>query len=879
MKRFILILLMFIFNAPFFAQITMTIENVNATAGNNVPIALNVTNFDNVGAISIRITYDTNVLEFDAFTNKASSSISATGANGIINIFWFDATGGANPLNLGNTKLGDLVFNYLGGTSQINFQGPPVTEISNANGQSIALTLVNGSITGGAPPAIGTPTLETPINGATNQSLTPTLNWSDVANATQYDLQVSSDPAFTAIVVDQQDLGTSLYSVPASTLTNSNTYYWRARAENSQTTGAWSSAFSFTTIAGGGGGTDVSVTIGTITAPPNTEIKVPLTVENFNSIGSISLRIIFDNTKLTFKSIVNKTDKTISGNPNGNRLTLFWFDGSGGASPLNAGNGELLELVFDYTDTSLPLTFDLAGCEITNSSNQVLTSTFNDGLIVEGDPLPSVPTLNFPSNGQVDVSLMPTLEWNASTNTNSYSLQLATDNGFSNLVVDQTGITNTSLVVPSNLLQDTQYFWRVNATGNSGTSAYSDTWSFTTLLPPLPPPDLVTPADASTDVSLTPELDWSDVNEATSYSVQVSFLPDFSDLNVGQTGLVNSNLSLTAGTLQEGVTYYWRANATDGNRVSDWSTVFSFTTLITTLDLPVLLSPADGSMDLDPVSVVLDWTDITDATDYEMHLSETSDFSSFAAYGTSESQVSLDLLDITFGKQYFWKVKATNATKESEFTLPWSFSTMLAPLGVPNLIAPADGAINLLLTLTLDWSNVANATSYGLQVATDESFNNLAIDASGLDESQYAIPDGNLSFETMYYWRVNASDDSRTGEWSEVRDFTTEPSTGIEVYSSGIPDDFALLQNYPNPFNPSTNIRFALPEASEVKVAVVDLLGREVSVLYDGIRPAGFFELNWDASNISSGTYIYKINAKSVTGQEFSQMKKMMFVK
>jgi hypothetical protein len=354
---------------------------------------------------------------------------------------------------------------------------------------------------------------------------------------------------------------------------------------------------------------------------------------------------------------------------------------------------------------------------------------------------------------------------------------------------------------------------------------------------------------------------------------------DFTELALDLSSLTSTDVAIPSGALSEGTQYYWRVRASDPLRTSDWSTIFNFTTLTTPLALPVLQAPANNSTNLDPTSVILDWSDVSEATSYEIQLSGNSGFSPVETFTSNTSTYTLDQTVLDYESQYFWRVKALNSTKQSDFTAGWSFSTMQAALPVPSLIAPANGATNVSITPSLDWSNIAGATSYGLQVATDNAFTNLTIDASGLDESMYTVLSGTLNFNTTYYWRANASDGSRTSEWSTVRNFTTEIDVSVELYNSGIPETFALLQNYPNPFNPSTNIRFALPEASEVRVVVVDLLGREVEELYNGSRPAGFFQITWDASKISSGTYIYRIDAKSETGEQFSQMKKMMFVK
>ena len=103
---------------------------------------------------------------------------------------------------------------------------------------------------------------------------------------------------------------------------------------------------------------------------------------------------------------------------------------------------------------------------------------------------------------------------------------------------------------------------------------------------------------------------------------------------------------------------------------------------------------------------------------------------------------------------------------------------------------------------------------------------------------------------------------------------------------AALPDQYELYQNYPNPFNPTTSIDFDLPEAANVTLKIYNLLGQEVATLlnheqFDG----GNQTLDFDASQLSSGVYIYRLVAQTmdddnnVTGQVFTQTKKMVLMK
>ena len=76
-----------------------------------------------------------------------------------------------------------------------------------------------------------------------------------------------------------------------------------------------------------------------------------------------------------------------------------------------------------------------------------------------------------------------------------------------------------------------------------------------------------------------------------------------------------------------------------------------------------------------------------------------------------------------------------------------------------------------------------------------------------------------------------------------------------------IAGNYVLAQNYPNPFNPSTTIDFNLPASGEVKLAVYDLLGREVATLVNGRLEAGLHSVQFDASQLTSGIYMYRLQA------------------
>ncbi len=98
--------------------------------------------------------------------------------------------------------------------------------------------------------------------------------------------------------------------------------------------------------------------------------------------------------------------------------------------------------------------------------------------------------------------------------------------------------------------------------------------------------------------------------------------------------------------------------------------------------------------------------------------------------------------------------------------------------------------------------------------------------------------------------------------------------TGIKDISSDLPDNFTLSQNYPNPFNPTTTIQYDLPESGYCSLKVYNSLGQEVASLVDGNKSAGSYNVNFDASNLASGIYIYRLSGSNV-----NLIRKMLLLK
>ncbi|NIR49148.1 T9SS type A sorting domain-containing protein [candidate division KSB1 bacterium] len=99
--------------------------------------------------------------------------------------------------------------------------------------------------------------------------------------------------------------------------------------------------------------------------------------------------------------------------------------------------------------------------------------------------------------------------------------------------------------------------------------------------------------------------------------------------------------------------------------------------------------------------------------------------------------------------------------------------------------------------------------------------------------------------------------------------------TSVEqVEEAQLPTEFRLEQNYPNPFNPTTTIQFSVPKTSSVSIKLYDILGRRVATLVDDEYQVGIYNISFDASDLASGVYVYRIQADG-----FVATRKLMLLK
>ena len=187
----------------------------------------------------------------------------------------------------------------------------------------------------------------------------------------------------------------------------------------------------------------------------------------------------------------------------------------------------------------------------------------------------------------------------------------------------------------------------------------------------------------------------------------------------------------------------------------------------------------------------------------------------------------------------------------------------------PILIAPENNSIIDSTSELFVWKqSVPDIEKYWFELDTSDQFNNSFIDSTLTDTSFIY---SSLQMNKRYWWRVKAKNIVGWGDFSEVRTF--DVVTSVEEKNQ-LPTTYGLEQNYPNPFNPVTTIKYQIPEQSFVTLKVYDVLGNEIATLLNEEKPIGNYEVEFDASSLSSGIYFYKLQAGS-----FVETKKMILIK
>lgn len=423
--------------------------------------------------------------------------------------------------------------------------------------------------------------------------------------------------------------------------------------------------------------------------------------------------------------------------------------------------------------------------------------------------------------------------------------------------------------------------------------------------PPQFSPILSEPQHGSLEVSLTPDIKWGEVPGATYYRLEISKSNGPNWEVVYDEFINDTKVTLSEAILRVSTLYSWRVMAYNEFGGSPWSDEFNFTTtehsFIVSYETnsngikggqpeiaPELLIPENNSTSVE-LTPDLIWASMEGVTGYRLEFNILIKNGPAVLMDTlvTDNKFRLSEGYLSLNSTYYWRVSGYNeygygpwseyySFTTSEHSITGSFFKVLKgnkdragePEYSPVLITPVDNSINVPLNVDLTWDVVEMASMYRLVIAKLPE-NTTVLDIYS-EDLKYRVPEGILDNGITYTWTVCGVNSNGSGPYATPFTFTTK---GHSLFESEQTEN-KLLNNYPNPFNPVTKIGFTIAKNSFVKIKVYDMLGREVKVLVNGMMNAGTHAVEFNASNLASGIYIYKMEAG-----EFRAVKKMMLIK
>ena len=463
------------------------------------------------------------------------------------------------------------------------------------------------------------------------------------------------------------------------------------------------------------------------------------------------------------------------------------------------------------------------------------------------------PELVAPADNATGAAPNVLLDWNAVAGQLglSYEVQLSDEASFANPLNFATEFTSYRM---SELLFGHQYFWRVRAKDNSGTSDWSASRSFTVL----DKTTLASPANDAKKLAPNVKIRWNKVGGATHYDYQMDVVSTFDSPYAFTVSCLAANVD-GAGTTAEiatanllfGEKHYWRVRARHALDTSDWSASRFFTVI----GIFENLEPENAASGLSP-DVLFEWKKIDGLQKYSITMATDNQFMNEVVYDVASNLTEKVVDTLQFGTQYFWKFSAIHAL-DTLTEGPFSFSVV----NKVSLSAPANNATNIPLVPTLEWNKISGVLTYVLELSSSSSMSDpneyhIAATTTAGTET-FKIPVNVLDSAATYYWRVKAISSRDTSEWSNTWSFPRAaggiddqpPVNGIRIYPSPAAEQFSIQ------LKPSVQ--------GKAMLTLYDLLGkvrlqREVSVVNGAVK-------NVALGTINSGIYMLKLESQGTS--------------
>lgn len=686
------------------------------------------------------------------------------------------------------------------------------TSDSSVTQGGVGVDLININLAGAT---LATPTLSVPADFATGVAISPTLTWNPTTCASAYDVQVSTDAAFTNIVSNTS--GTAGTSITVGPLAGSTLHYWRVRASRGAIISNWSSTRAFTTL---------------FPPPPAPVLIVPsnnATAQTLTpnltwlpALGASSYRLQVS-TSPSFTSFVidsSLTGLTASLKGLQNYTVYYWRVSASNVSGTSAYStvwnfrtllaSTVLTLPLDATiELPLPPTLQWVNIPGLVGYRVQLSTDINFNTIVYDNPsvatpttsIPNLqnntqyfwrikcigtgseesdwslirsfstiittPTLTSPFDGSRDQPVNVSLAWSAVFGQPKYQIQVATNVIFTaNEMIFDSVISSGTTVPPSRLTNNTTYFWRVRGVSTiNGKGLWSEVRSFSTIYSTV---TLVSPVDQTKGQAIPVNLQWNSVGAKAAYQVQISTDNTFKTTLINEDKIGGNSIQYNEFSgIKNNTDYYWRVRPTSQSGFEiPWSPTWAFTTVVAA---PVLTTPKNGQQNLQK-SVIFAWTDVEGSSSFMIQIAKDNKFVDIvsdlqAVTGTSKT------VDLETDTKYYWRMRATSATNGTgNWSETWSFLTGTQAATIPALNSPDDKAKNVIPNVTLTWKDAPGAATYDLQISRTSDFKNVLANESGLTTTSYTT--SGLSAKETYFWRVQSVNQTGASGWSAPWSFT-----------------------------------------------------------------------------------------------------------
>lgn len=515
---------------------------------------------------------------------------------------------------------------------------------------------------------VPSPKLSLPYSGSLDMETNTELVWIANPKPAKYQVQVSVKSDFSTIAADKT---VDAVTAPITGLSNNQTYYWRVRAITADKGNSnWSESYTFVTIVGS--------TTNTLPTDNSKKVNYPVKLE-WKSAGQ---NLVYD--------------VEIASDKNFTKIVATEAVSDGTAKEFSPYEG--LEYYQTYWWRVRPRTQTNKTVEWSQPFS--FTSSIDKAQAVS------------PENNSVEQSIATRFRWSTVRGTESYTIVVSKTPTFADTVVIMNNLTSTNYLPSADLELSTAYYWKVVSVSTENGITVSNTWTFKTADVKLATaPQLLAPENAVILPTGTVELKWETITNATSYDVQVSADANFGTILYDGKGQTASSWSIDANIAEQ--TLFWRVRSVNNAGISSWSSVRRFTTAAEALAAPVLVSPPQSAINVEP-TVILSWSTAPKANSYSIQVASDENFTNLVyEKGKIIGQSTLPI-QLSYTTKYFWRVASENEAGMSTWSAAWNFTTSepLSSVDEQDLsntvsVTPQPAHDMVTVQLGMEWANGA----------------------------------------------------------------------------------------------------------------------------------------------------------------------------